>query len=211
MESDRFGLGGYYDDKVIISVVLAGLAAILGLIIAIGAQNAFLLRQGLVGRYVGWVVGLNVSADVILICIGIAGLDWVSHIASWVMPVLKWLAVVFLVVYGALAVRRAWRKESMDAMNGDRPESWKKTILSALALTWLNPHVYLDTTVLGSLALTYQPNQWWFAVGVTLGSMGWFCLLGFGARWLRPVFATQRAWRILDCLVALLMWGPPRL
>ncbi len=191
----------------ILSVILAGLGAGLGLIVAIGAQNAFVLRQGLAGRHIGWVVAVCVASDMVLICLGTLGLGTASQLAGWVMPLLRWVAVVFLVVYGALAARRAWRRESLEAAGAEASTaSAAKTVLTCLGLTWLNPHVYLDITLLGSLATSYQPRQWWFALGVVIGSLLWFCLLGFGAARLRPLLATARAWRVLDLAVAVTMW-----
>lgn len=192
----------------ILSIVLAGLGAGLSLIVAIGAQNAFVLRQGLRGEHVGWVVALCVGSDIVLICAGTAGLEQLSQVAPWALPVMRWGGVGFLVVYGFLSLRRAWKGQVLvDGDERTKSARWP-TILTCLALTWLNPHVYLDTVLLlGSLAVSHQPYQWWFAVGAMCGSCLWFPLLGYGARWLRPVFASPASWRVLDVAIAVVMWG----
>lgn len=193
-----------------ISAALAGLGAGLSLIIAIGAQNAFVLRQGLRGSYVGRIVAVCAASDIILISLGTTALGWLSHVAAPALVVMRWGGVAFLVVYGVLSLRRAWRGEELG--EGDQsaagPARLWPTLLTALALTWLNPHVYLDTVLLlGSLAVSHRPYQWWFAGGAMLASCLWFPLLGFGTRWLRPLFRSAIAWRILDVVIALVMWG----
>ena len=192
----------------IVSIVLAGLGAGLSLIVAIGAQNAFVLRQGLRGEYVGWVVTVCALSDIVLISVGTSGLEEISRVASWALPIMKWGGVAFLVVYGFLSLRRAWKNQSLvDGGDGSAKTLWP-TLLTCLALTWLNPHVYLDTVLLlGSLAVSHRPYQWWFAMGAMCGSCLWFPLLGYGARWLRPIFASPLSWRILDVVIALVMWA----
>ena len=192
----------------IVSIVLAGLGAGLSLIVAIGAQNAFVLRQGLRGQYVGWVVTVCVLSDIVLISAGTSGLDEISRVASWALPVMKWGGAGFLVVYGVLSLRRAWKNQSLAGDGGGAGKSLLPTILTCLALTWLNPHVYLDTVLLlGSLAVAHRPCQWWFAFGAMCASCLWFPVLGYGARLLRPIFASPLSWRILDVLIALVMWA----
>ena len=192
----------------ILSTLLAGLGAGLSLIIVIGAQNAFVLRQGLRGEHVGWVVAVCAASDLALISAGTGGLEQVSGVAGWAVPVMRWIGVGFLLVYGALSLRRAWRGQEHLTQAGAGASRLWPTLLAGLALTWLNPHVYLDTVLLlGSLAISHQPRQWWFAAGAMTASCLWFPLLGFGARWLRPVFASDRAWRILDVAIALVMWA----
>jgi len=193
----------------VIGACLAGLAAGLSLIVAIGAQNAFVLRQGLRGQRVGWIVAVCAASDIVLISLGTAGLGWVSRVAAPALVAMKWGGVAFLVVYGFLSLRRAWRGEELaDTAQESTPDRLWPTLLTALALTWLNPHVYLDTVLLlGSLAVSHRPYQWWFAVGAMGASCLWFPLLGFGARWLRPLFRSAVAWRVLDVVIALVMWG----
>jgi len=193
---------------VLVSVVLAGFGLGASLIIAIGAQNAFVLRQGLRGEHVGPIVALCAASDMALIAVGVGGLDQVSRVVGWVVPVLRWVGVAFLVVYGALSLRRALRASSLEAGTAEAGASLGRALATCLALTWLNPHVYLDTVLLiGSVALGHAPHQWWFAAGAMAASWCWFGLLGYGARLLRPVFATPRAWRVLDVAIALVMWG----
>jgi len=192
---------------VIISAVLAGLGAGLSLIVAIGAQNAFVLRQGLRGEHVGWVVLICAVSDMVLIAVGTSSLQQLSRVAAWALPVMRWGGVGFLVVYGAISLWRAWRNHSLVGEDAE-PSLLAPTLLTTLALTWLNPHVYLDTVLLlGSLAVSHQPHQWAFAAGAMAASCLWFAALGYGARWLRPALASPKAWRILDVVIALVMWG----
>ncbi|MCL2652410.1 MAG: LysE/ArgO family amino acid transporter [Propionibacteriaceae bacterium] len=192
-----------------IAAAAAGLGAGLSLIIAIGAQNAFVLRNGLRGTHVGWIVAVCAASDIILISVGTGALGWISSIANPALVVMRWGGVAFLVVYGFLSLRRAWRGETLGVEGDDAVTTrlWP-TLVTTLALTWLNPHVYVDTVLLlGSLANSHRPGQWWFAGGAMLASCLWFPLLGFGARWLRPLFRSARAWRVLDVIIALVMWG----
>ncbi|MDR0283852.1 MAG: LysE/ArgO family amino acid transporter [Propionibacteriaceae bacterium] len=189
------------------SAVLAGLGAGLTLIVAIGAQNAFVLRQGLRGEHVFPVVAVCALSDIGLISAGTAGLEWLAGFAAWTLPVMTWGGVAFLVAYGALSLRRAWRGGSLVEAGGTK-RGLGPVLATTLALTWLNPHVYLDTVLLlGSLAQAHAPHQWWFAIGAMAGSCLWFPALGYGARLLRPVFASPTAWRVLDIAIALVMWG----
>ena len=191
-----------------LSIVLAGLGAGLSLIVAIGAQNAFVLRQGLRGEVVFGVVAVCAASDIILISVGTVGLQAVSAVAAWALPVMRWGGVAFLVVYGLLSLRRVWRPQALTEAADAGPQRVWPVLLTAVGLTWLNPHVYLDTVLLlGSLAVSHQPNQWWFAGGAMLASCLWFPFLGYGARWLRPVFAAPLAWRILDGVIAVVMFA----
>jgi len=179
------------------------------LIIAIGAQNAFVLRNGLRGTHVGWIVAVCAASDIVLISVGTGALGWIARVASPALVVMRWGGVAFLVVYGFLSLRRAWRGEELGVDGEDAaPSRLGPTLVTTLALTWLNPHVYIDTVaLLGSLANSHRPDQWWFAGGAMLASCLWFPLLGFGARWLRPLFRSARAWRVLDVVIALVMWA----
>jgi L-lysine exporter family protein LysE/ArgO len=191
-----------------ISALLAGLGTGLSLIVAIGAQNAYVLRQGLRREHVGAIVCLCALSDMILIALGVGGLDLVARVADWVVPVMRWAGVAFLLVYGALALRRAVRPGELVAGTAGAAVPLGRAVLTGLGLTWLNPHVYLDTVVLlGSVANSQGPGRWWFGAGAMAGSWVFFALLGYGARWLRPLFASARAWRILDGAIAAIMWG----
>ncbi|RBY91807.1 amino acid transporter [Blastococcus sp. TBT05-19] len=189
------------------TAALAGLGLGLSLIVAIGAQNAFVLRQGLRLEHVGAVVAVCALSDALLICAGVLGAGALLLSRPGLLTVVCFAGAAFLLVYGALAARRALRPAgalSADA-SGSRT-ALAVTIATVLGLTWLNPHVYLDTVVLlGSLSTTYADDRWWFAAGAAVGSVAWFTGLGFGARLLRPVFARPTAWRVLDAVIAVVM------
>jgi L-lysine exporter family protein LysE/ArgO len=185
---------------------LAGLGFGLSLIIAIGAQNAFVLRQGLRREHVLPIVLVCALSDAVLIAVGVGGLGGILQLAPWLLVVVRIGGAVFLLVYGVLAARRALRPRALTATEGDGGTSLVAALATCLALTWLNPHVYLDTVLLlGSVAATHGSDRWWFGLGAVVGSVLWFSALGFGARLLRPVFARPVAWRILDAVIALVM------
>lgn len=189
-----------------LSSSVAGLLFGLSLIIAIGAQNAFVLRQGLRGEHVGSVVAICVASDAILITLGVAGLGSLVSEVPVVLDVVRAAGALFLLGYAALAARRALSPGALDVSSGNGPQPRRQVTATALALTWLNPHVYLDTVLLlGTIAGTHGDARWWFGLGATLGSTLWFTGLGFGARLLRPVFARPAAWRVLDVLIATTM------
>ncbi|MGW8567082.1 LysE/ArgO family amino acid transporter [Isoptericola sp. NPDC055881] len=192
--------------------VLAGLAFGLSLIVAIGAQNAFVLRQGVRREHVGVVVAVCAASDLLLYAAGTAGLGAlvVSHPA--VVEVARWAGAVVVLGYGALAARRAWRGDeagleaATDRSVPDAGRRVRPVLLTALALTWLNPHVYLDTVVLqGSLAASHGDARWLFTAGAMVSSVLWFVGLGYGARLLAPVLARPGAWRVVDAVVAAIM------
>lgn len=192
---------------VVLTDVLAGLTTGLTLIIAIGAQNAFVLRQGLARAHVSAVVAVCAVSDAVLIAAGVAGIGTVIEHAGWVIDVVRWLGVVFLLGYGLLSLWRARTAQGLTVDGGSAPGSGslKVVVLTALALTWLNPHVYLDTVLLlGSIANSH-PHPGWFAVGAVAASLLWFTGLGFGARLLQPVLRSPRAWQVLDLLIGLVM------
>jgi L-lysine exporter family protein LysE/ArgO len=185
---------------------LAGFVASAGLIVAIGSQNAFVLRQGLLQRNVGLVVLTCALGDITLILCGVLGVGTLVREWPALMQVLRFGGAAFLAVYGLMAARRAWVGSSALAP-AEAAASSRRVLLACLAFTFLNPHVYLDTTILlGSLSTRYDGmGQWAFAVGACLASVTWFSTLGFGSRLLLPVFKSQRAWRLLDAFVALFM------
>lgn len=186
----------------------SGLLAGLSLIIAIGAQNAFVLRQGLQRRHVALVVAVCAASDVVLIAAGVGGLGALVTHAPVVLTVIRWAGAAFLVGYGVLAAVRAFRGSRMETPDGERGAGWLAVLGTALALTWLNPHVYLDTVLLlGSMAAGHGADRWWFALGAGLGSILWFTALGVGARALVPVFRRKRAWQVLDGAIALVMFA----
>jgi L-lysine exporter family protein LysE/ArgO len=182
--------------------LLSGLGFGLSLIVAIGAQNAFVLRQGLRGERVGTVVAICAISDAVLIALGVAGAGALIEGVPELADGARIGGAAFLLVYAALAARRAWRPGVLEAGGA----AGGPVVVTALALTWLNPHVYLDTVVLlGSIAGTHGDARWWFGLGATAGSVLWFTGLGYGARLLRRPFARPAAWRALDGAVALIM------
>ncbi len=185
----------------------AGLTAGLSLIIAIGAQNAFVLRQGLQRSHVALVVAVCALSDLILIVLGVGGLGVAIERAPLLLEVIRWAGAAFLLGYAVLAAVRAVRGEHLDVTGAQEKRTWKAALGTCLALTWLNPHVYLDTVLLlGSLASSHGADgRWWFAAGAGLGSIAWFSALGVGARFLAPVFRRRSAWRVLDGGIAVLM------
>jgi L-lysine exporter family protein LysE/ArgO len=186
--------------------VASGLALGLGLIVAIGAQNAFVLRQGLRVEHVAAVVAVCTVSDLALILAGVLGAGAGLARLPWLLPVVCFAGAAFLVSYGVLAARRALRPGSLLPDAAGTRAGLVATVGTCLALTWLNPHVYLDTVVLlGSMASTYGEHRWHFAIGAGLGSAIWFTGLGFGARLLRPTFARPAAWRVLDGVIAVVM------
>ena len=182
-----------------LSPLLVGLGLGLSLIVAIGAQNAFILRQGLRREHVLAIVLVCAVSDAVLIALGIWGLGALIERADWLLTGVRIAGAVFLVWYGARSAIRAARPGILDTDPAGSPVPLRVAVLTALALTWLNPHVYLDTVVLlGSIGATYGENRWWFALGAALGSVTWFTALGFGSRLLRTLFAKPVAWRVLE-------------
>lgn len=191
----------------------AGLGLGLSLIIAIGAQNVFILRQGIRREHVLAVVVICALSDAALIAAGVAGLGFLLESAPWLVDVARGLGAAFLVGYGLLAARRAWQGSGDALRVGDRERADAEdtsrlvpVVLTVLALTWLNPHVYLDTVLmLGSIAATHGDSRWVFAAGAIVASIAWFVALGYGARHLGRWLNTPRAWRILDGMIAVIM------
>ena len=186
--------------------VLSGMGLGLALIVAIGAQNAFVLRQGLRGEHVVAVVAVCALSDLALIAAGVAGTGVLLERVPESVAVIRWAGAAFLLAYGALAVRRAVRPADALVTEAAQRTPLLPTVLTASALTWLNPHVYLDTVVLlGSVAAAQGDLRWHFGAGAAAGSLLWFSALGVGARLLRPVFARPAAWRVLDGGIAAVM------
>lgn len=229
-----------------ISSALAGLGLGLSLIVAIGAQNVFVLRQGIRREHVFAVAAICALSDLALILVGVSGIGAVLTAVPWLVEVIRWAGAAFLVGYGVLAARRALRPSGealvaggdasaepdgagrADAGDGtpaasSRPaasvafatttvprtrvrSTLATAVLTCLALTWLNPHVYLDTVfLLGSVANTHGDGRWAFAAGAGVASILWFFGLAYGARLLGGVLASPRAWRVLDGLIAVVM------
>lgn len=231
-------------DVVLISSLLVGLGLGFSLIIAIGAQNLFVLRQGIRREHVFAVAAICALSDLALIVVGVSGIGAVLHAVPWLVDVIRWAGAAFLVGYGLLAARRAIRPSGEALVAGEvdvvdaagQPDARAGTpeasdgpvasvapgatltatrtrrtglaaaVLTCLALTWLNPHVYLDTVfLLGSVANTHGDGRWAFAVGAGSASIVWFFGLAYGARLLGGVLGSPRAWRVLDALIAVVM------
>lgn len=186
---------------------MLGFGTGLALIVAIGSQNAFVLRQGIRGEHVAAVVIVCSVSDALLIAGGIAGLGVLIQTSPVVVDVARYAGAAFLVTYGVLAARRAIRPGVLTASGSRKALSAGAALSTVLALTWLNPHVYLDTVLLlGSVANQQEQDlRWWFGAGAIAASGAWFSALGFGARVLRPFFARPSSWRFLDGLIALMM------
>jgi L-lysine exporter family protein LysE/ArgO len=190
----------------VLDALVAGLLTGLSLIVAIGAQNAFVLRQGLLRQYVGPVVAICAVSDLVLIAAGVAGIGAIVQHAPTALTVVRWLGVAFLTAYGVRSLWRARHAGALTAASTSVPRL-RGAVVQATALTWLNPHVYLDTVLLlGSIAAHHGPTgKWWFAAGAGAGSVLWFSGLGYGARLLSPVLTRPRAWQVLDVLIGLTM------
>lgn len=207
--------------------VLAGIGLGLSLIVAIGAQNLFVLRQGLRRDHVLVVAAICTLSDIALIAVGVSGVGLVLQAAPWLVEAARWAGALFLLGYAALAARRALRPggEALavtavdDAADMTAPGPAGRgavltrsrllpVVVTCLALTWLNPHVYLDTVfLLGSVASTHGDDRWWFALGTAIASALWFFSLAYGARYLGRWLAAPRAWRVLDGAIAVIMTG----
>lgn len=181
----------------------------LSLIVAIGSQNAFLLRQGLRNEHVFAVSLTCALSDAILIALGVAGFGTIIGMAPWLDPVMRYGGAAFLIFYGAANMRSALRSsDTLASGNSAEKQSLKAAVLTCFALTWLNPHVYLDTVMLlGSISTQFSGFEFMFAAGAILASFLFFFSLGYGAKWLRPLFAKPSAWRILEAIIAFVMWG----
>ena len=189
------------------AVFLQAFGLSLGLIVAIGAQNAFVLRQGLRREHVGLVVMFCAVVDATLIAAGVLGMAKILQGRAELAQALAVGGALFLTVYGIQALRRARRKQQLTTSTGGKQTAWWLILAQATGFTLLNPHVYLDTLLLvGSIGAQQPPSlQSWFIVGASTASLSWFVLLGFGARWLAPVFAKPRAWQMLDLAIGVLM------
>ena len=187
---------------------LTGYLTALSLIAAIGAQNAFVLRQGLRREHVAAVVVVCALSDAVLIGAGVAGFGHLTALAPWITQAMLYAGAGFLFIYGALRFKAARQGGEALRPAPGQSASLGRTLATCLVLTWANPHVYLDTVVLlGAISAQYAPLHWVFAAGAALGSFSFFSALGFGARLLGPVFARPAAWVVLEVVVGLTMWA----
>jgi L-lysine exporter family protein LysE/ArgO len=191
-----------------LSVYFTGLTMGLSLIVAIGAQNAFVLRQGLRGRHVFAVCLTCALSDAILISIGVTSFSRIAALLPWLDPLMRYGGATFLIWYGARSILSALRSREALVVGADEaPDDLARTLLAAIAFTWLNPHVYLDTVVLlGTIATRFPGEEAQFAAGAVTASFGFFFALGYGATRLRPLFARPAAWRVLEGAIAVVMW-----
>lgn len=189
-------------------VFFVGFGVSLSLILAIGAQNAFVLKQGLQRSHVGLVVTICAVTDALLIGVGVVSIGWMTSEASWMTNVLLYGGAAFLIFYGGKSFHSAWTGSGALQAAGEVVQSWQSAALTCVAVTWLNPHMYLDTVVLvGSVSAQYPDAKGVFWLGAAVASASFFVTLGYGARWLAPVFATRRAWMALDVFVGCVMWA----
>jgi L-lysine exporter family protein LysE/ArgO len=179
----------------------------LGLILAIGAQNAFVLKQGIRKHHVFWICLCCAVSDALLIVAGVGGFASLMALYPWIDPLTRYGGALFLLAYAVLSFKDAINDESaMDYSAAEKPQSLRSALLVCLAFTWLNPHVYLDTLVLiGSVSTQYAEQRELFALGAVTASFVFFFSLGFGARYLGPLFAKPQAWRYLNIFVGCTM------
>ena len=186
---------------------LPGFFAGLGLIVAIGAQNAFVIRQGLSRQHVFVVVAICAIADASLIALGIAGLGAIIQGVPWLLEGVRWFGVAYLTWFGIKSVRSALKNQAMDT-SGTQTTSLKKAVLAVLGFTFLNPHVYLDTVILlGSISNQFAYDRWIFGFGAMTASIVWFSAIGFGARAASRFMSKPIFWRVLDSLIAVVMFS----
>jgi L-lysine exporter family protein LysE/ArgO len=184
-----------------------GLLTAMSLIMAIGAQNAFVIRQGLTKKHVLLVVAICAASDAVLIILGIGGLGAIIQGLPWLLEIIRWFGVVYLAWCGIKSLRSAFKEQTLDS-SGTQSGSAKKVALAVLGFTWLNPHVYLDTVILlGSIGNQFGEDKWWFALGASLGSIIWFSGIGFGAKAASGLMKKPIFWKILDLIIAAIMFG----
>lgn len=190
-----------------LSTFFAGIMMGLSLIVAIGAQNAFVLRQGLRNEHVFAVCAACAISDAILIVVGVTSFAKVATWLPWIDPAMRYGGAAFLIWYGAKSMHSALRSTEALAIGTAEKADLTKTLLACLAITWLNPHVYLDTVVLlGTISTQFPGGRWSFGAGATFGSFLFFFSLGYGATKLRPIFSKPSAWRTLEAAIAVVMW-----
>ena len=189
--------------------LIAGFLMSIALIVPIGAQNAFVLKLGLLRQHVLPIALLCAAMDALLILLGVsfAGATFAKY--TWALTAIRYIGVAFLLVYGARAFYNAYKHAQPDA---DTPLNQnitlKSAVLTCLGFTLLNPHVYLDTFLLiGGISVQYKPNQYDYAIAAMTASFTWFLALGFGARLLTPLFAKARTWVVLEFIIGVLMWS----
>ena len=178
------------------------------LILAIGAQNAFVLKQGLKGEHVFLISLICALSDAALILIGVSGFHLLVSSFPELVKISRFGGAIFLFVYGLLSFRSAWQSKHALLPSEMKSTSWINSALTCLAFTWLNPHVYLDTVVLlGSVSSQFSGEIVYFTAGATSASFVFFFSLGYGASLLRPIFSRARSWQVLEVLIGIVMWA----
>ncbi len=191
-----------------VAAALAGFALGLSLILAIGAQNAFVLRQGLRNAHIFFICLACALSDAALITVGVAGFAVVADSVPQLVPVMRWGGVAFLVIYGALSFKSAFGPAAALEPAESGSGSLARAMATCLALTWLNPHVYLDTVLLlGSVSTQWGDARAAFGAGAVIASFAFFFSLGYGAKLLRPIFSNPVSWRILEVIIGCTMWA----
>jgi len=189
------------------NAIIPGLLTGLSLIVAIGAQNAFVLRQGLLRKHVLLIVLICALSDALLITLGVLGLGGLIAALPWLLEVIRWVGVGFLVWYGSSSLRRFIKQDSLKAAESS-VGSLKQAVVTTLALTFLNPHVYLDTVIfIGGIANQFGDQKWWFVLGAVTSSFLWFFGLGFGASKASVLVSKPLFWKILDVFIAAVMFS----
>ena len=187
--------------------LLPGFLTGLSLIIAIGAQNAFVIKQGLLRQHVLLIVLICAISDAVLIFLGTGGLGALVQSNQGLLEVVRWFGVAYLTWFGIKSMRSAFSNQSLSASESPTVTALK-VATTALALTWLNPHVYLDTVILlGSVANQFEADRWYFAIGASVASVLWFTTIGFGARAASKYMSRPIFWKILDSLIAIVMFS----
>jgi L-lysine exporter family protein LysE/ArgO len=188
-----------------VGAIIAGLLTGLSLIVAIGAQNAYVLRMGLTRHHISLIVAICVVADIALIVVGIAGIGGVIRSAPAALQVLRWVGVVYLCLFALQSFGRAFHPGVLLPSEATKPTR-SAVVSTTLALTFHNPHVYLDTVLLlGSIGNQYGHERWFFALGASMSSLVWFAGLGYGARFASRLMSRPVTWRALDCAIGVVM------
>ena len=187
--------------------IIPGLLTGFSLIVAIGAQNAFVLRQGLLKKHVLVIVVICALSDAFLITLGVLGLGGLISALPWLLEVIRWIGVAFLAWYGSSSLRRFVKQDSLTAAESS-VGTLKQAVVTTLALTFLNPHVYLDTVIfIGGIASQFGDQKWWFVLGAITASFLWFFALGFGASKASVLVSKPVFWKILDVFIAAVMFS----
>ncbi len=186
--------------------LIPGFLTGLSLIIAIGAQNAFVIRQGLLRQHILLVVAICAISDAVLIFLGTGGLGTLIQGKPSLLAFIRWFGVAYLTWFGIRSLRSAFKSQSLKADEG-AAISKRKIVTTCIALTFLNPHVYLDTVILlGSVANQFDDNRWFFAIGGATASLVWFTAIGFGARSASRFMSKPIFWKILDSIISTVMF-----